>query len=410
MSRDDSTLVRRAFSDTRRPPQPGFANRVLTRVHERGADDPGGRRQEHRGRLLPLVAAAIAIVVVLVLLGGTGRLHLALPRLSGGPAGPPPSMPPPGPVGPDPYQTFVYPAGATGKGTPNAYADWNGKQVGIYPPSVQPIYVSDDGSLLAGTTNGKTWQIWDRQGKPLSQVSSFGDWSKDGAHVSCNLVLGNRSATITTIDFRDPAHPSTRSIKVDTGNAPPLQRNWAPFSACSAVHDRMVAVGQEVQTGVRGPSSSRFTEVDVIQLSTGRVLSRRALSAAPGVIGVAISPDGKYLAETYGLTRTDVLDLDTGKVAGHVTGVICGFSGDDSLALLGACGEWNLGKTASVIAWRTGHIVWSVPGSALIKAIKPDAPDLAIFFQTVPPSGSGISNRVVIVHADGTTIDLPHTG
>ncbi len=97
---------------------------------------------------------------------------------------------------------------------------------------------------------------------------------------------------------------------------------------------------------------------------------------------------------------TDVLDLDTGAVVGHLGGSAVGFSGHGQLVALDA--DWNSAGPASLVEWRTDRTVWrSDPAATVTNSgdVRSLPGGRAVALTLTQP---GMTPDVVLVRSDGT--------
>jgi hypothetical protein len=150
----------------------------------------------------------------------------------------------------------------------------------------------------------------------------------------------------------------------------------------------------------------------VIALRTGRVVSRTSYDDGLPPVAPVLSPDASYLAENDPERRAaSIRDLTSGEVAGHVTGLVTGFSGDGRLVLTDAeLGSPAPASRVALVDWRWHRTVWASDGHGALLAARPGGEALALALTTDPESAP----RAVLVDRDGRAIDLdasePGTG
>ena len=112
-----------------------------------------------------------------------------------------------------------------------------------------------------------------------------------------------------------------------------------------------------VQSGGQGIGTAQFW---VVQLSTGHVIWTCRFDPAQINVQIVASRDGMYVAADVSQNRpegTTIFGPD-GSVAAHMQRWVEQFSWDGSIAVVDdGPGTANI----SLIAWRTGQVVWSCP-------------------------------------------------
>jgi hypothetical protein len=374
----DRLLVERAFGTTRRPPSPGFGDRVLAHVRSarRSSTGPAGWG-------LGLVVAGLAGALAAVIGVASGLLSLPAggtspngarvqPLGTGGPAG---SEAPP---------TFLLAAG--GGPAPFLRVDWEGRTTATFSPAAPGgVSASPDGRLAAGRdASGPGASIVDAEGRTLSHVASFGAWSSDGGHAACALDTTAGEPRVVVTDLAAPDRPRQAAHAVPGIGA---TSGWT-LLGCAAGADRLVAART---------SGGALAEVAVVQASAGRLLWHRLYPTWMLITDPVVSHDGRYLAENDRDERTAAIrDLTTGELVGRTSGLVTAFSGDDRLVLLDA------GARAAIADWRKGAVRWSEAGRAEALAERPAAPDLVI---ALTPLG-GASPRVLLIRDGGRVTEL----
>jgi hypothetical protein len=201
-------------------------------------------------------------------------------------------------------------------------------------------------------------------------VGAFGQWSGDGAHVTCALVAG---PSLAVADLRDSGRPG-ETVRPITGLDQP-NAAWT-LSGCAYRADRAVV--------------ARGDEVAVIALGSGRVLTTVRYGESDAPVSWVLSPDARYLAENDPAHGTSaVRDLATGGVVGYVSGVVTAFSGDGQLVMTDSeLGAPTGASRAALVDWRRDRTVWSAPGHATPLAVEPGGEEVAVALATdaaIPP-------------------------
>jgi hypothetical protein len=384
----DRDLVREVLEGTRRPATPGLTRRVRERVGEerrRRATSDGGWQ-------LGLAGGTLVLAMVAGLLVESGDLQwpaasTVTPAPSTG------TLAHSVPAVPGVQPTLLLPADPGPPPSPMRRVDWTGRGAGaLMPPAVAAgLVVSPDGALVAVLADaGSDTGIIDAGGRLVARLPAFGTWSGDGAHLACALVPGAATEAIVTTDLRDPARP--QSTTTPAGGLP--GGGWT-LLGCTAGTDLLVAT----RVGVDGSAA----EVDVVRLSTGRLLSAVAYGDGPVPVAPVLSPDARDLAENDPARPVaSIRDLLTGEVVGHVTGLVTGFSGDGRLVLVDAeLGDPASGSHTAIVDWRWNRTVWAAAGHAEPLAARPGGRDLAVSLST-----AGGPPRTLLVSGDGSALDL----
>jgi hypothetical protein len=369
--RDDRQLVREAFARTRAAPAPDLARRVERRigdVRRRRAMDDGGWQ-------LLVAGGALALVMVAGVLVEDGQL--SWPAWSG--AAPAPQAgtlareDPPAAGG---AGTFLVPEDGTLR-----RVDWRGRDEGAFAPPAGALALSasPDGALVAVGDGGAGADVLDAGGGLVARLPAFGAWSGDGAHVTCALGANG----VEVADLRDPAAPRVGAV--------PFDGSGLTLLGCSAVRDVLVAAREERD----GTGRYAVSEVDVVRLSTGAVLSRVDYRDGPPPALPVVSHDGSLLAENDPDGRSSAIrDLVTGDVVGHVTGSVVAFTGDDRLVLTAAA------RRTALVDWRWRRTIWAGAGDVEALAARPGGDQVAL---SLTADGR---QRTLVVGGDGRALDL----
>jgi hypothetical protein len=276
--------------------------------------------------------------------------------------------------------------------------DWNGRTVGwlTLPPSVPAVSVSVDGALveIADPTGGVS--VVDAGGRLVTHLNTWARWSSDGAHVLCTLDLGGPGPRLDVINLAETlapgqsgAHPAQPEAEVHQWPET-LGTGWELWG-CSAHADRLVAVRFEHEA--RQPYA--LSDVAVLSLSGGRLLSHLTYPNHSAVAIPSLSADGRYLAEPDSAGRwTAIRDLRTGELVGRVRGAVAAFSGGGELVLTN--GGPESAPVAAIVDWRWGRPVWAAAGQAVPVAVRPGGRDFVI----------SLGSRTLMVWADGQALDV----
>jgi hypothetical protein len=264
---------------------------------------------------------------------------------------------------------------------------------GIVPLQVAPnaIWSQSPGTpLVIGTT------AYTREGVTLGTVpwpAGQFTWSSDGRFM-CAAGSQNRRTG-------EPLRLETAFI----GQTPKLiasgfgvysDNAGFPVLACDEGRDRVIvaALGQGVAPG----------RLWIFRLSTGMLI--RAVDYSPRIASirwVAAAADGSLIAEaeqlgTAAAWRSTILSTDDGAPLATLDGIVQGFSGDNTLAVVSSLGS------ATVVDWKTGRRIWNaidVYGGFLTE---PAGKRLVVGTGMV---GGSDKADVYLVQPDGTAFLLP---
>jgi hypothetical protein len=219
--------------------------------------------------------------------------------------------------------------GATADGKLIAY-DWNGHRVGTLqvgdpsmPLATQPA--PDGMTVLVVPTQGDAYLL-DASGRRLGNLPALKTphWKQlPHGFVYFRTIFSPDDRTLCVTGGDAYEHPVLHVMRpggddraiIDLGPGSVYGPTWNVV-ACDAGNDRAVLEGLTKGNGI----SAVYR---VIQLSTGRELSRRVYPYDNGPVPTglhlsALSPDGRWLAEGRGSAGDSIIDLDTGAVVAHV--------------------------------------------------------------------------------------------
>ncbi len=359
--------------------------------------------QPRRQRSLQWIAVAAVVLAVLVVAG------LMSTRLAHQPT--PSHKQPVGDYGPPPAGvSLLYLRDPNHPGWYTGF-DWSGKPRGtikLAQPYGPSLLQSPSGSFFAVSPTGKGdgGQLLDRLGNPISGTS--GMWSDDSVH-TCSVALDEQNFTWTLVT--GGPNQSARNVALiarDSG----IGQTGINVVACSFTKDRAIAVRESIMF----PS-----EMWVVRLSDGQVLSHTAINNGPELANLVGSPDGTLVAEnsrqsTAGLGTstqpTVIRRLSNRSVVAtlHPSDGVIAFSADDSRALI-TTSPWSIGGNTAhlaVIDLATGKTVWRYDSDNEFVHVftEPGGAAFAIVL-----SGNGqvrdFPITTFIVYPDGGTVDLP---
>jgi hypothetical protein len=263
------------------------------------------------------------------------------------------------------------------------------------------------GFQLAPNAKGGGGYFYSRLG--TEQTEGLGGmWSDDYVH-TCAIVFDPVRATTTLIT--GGAGLQSRPVAVLAVDSS-VGQSGIGLVACSFKTDRAIAV----RTTVSWPS-----EMWVIRLSDGKVLTHRAIQNGNRLASVIASRDGTLIAEnsleSVGLQGADAQPLvirrmSDGAVLAKLDPAInvIAFSEDNSHALV-TTSTWYSGFAThlAVIEVATGTIVWRYDGSSELAGYltQPNGADFVVMLKTPRDQFGHPQIRVLIVAADGMSTDIP---
>ena len=301
--------------------------------------------------------------------------------------------------------------------------DWSGKPRGtVKLASAMPIGMAPDGQSFASGfgAKGGSDELLDRLGRPVPGSgaipgSTLPMWADDNRHM-CGMVFDQQTLGYTLVTVA-PGE-AVKQVAAIPGTQSADQGGFR-INSCSVRNDQAILV----RTNTMWPS-----ELWIVRLSDGKVLSRTTYANPELLSNVVASADAALIAENssksvgqlMGQTapstiirrlsdRTVVATLDPS------VGVLA-FSSDDSL-VLAATTPWVAGQPTqlAVIDLQSGRTLWTYnsPFSPDVyhqdmfssAVAQPGGRDFALVLRKPNPDGPLI--RLIIVHADGTTSDFP---
>jgi hypothetical protein len=305
--------------------------------------------------------------------------------------------------------------------------DWSGKARGTVKiaQDIGTGYVGQapDGQLfqLSPSAKGGSGVFLDRLGQPILLLAGTGAytggvWADDNRHF-CSVSVDQQTFAWTLItQLPGEGQKQVAVIAQDTG----LGETGISVAACSFQHDQAVLV----RTVVAWPS-----EMWVIQLSTGRVLSHSTIAGQPS--NLIASHDTLFTAENSGMAqsgqatgspKTVILRTSDGSVAANLDpamGVLA-FSNDNSLVLV-TLAPWIQGHAAhlAVVDVKSQQVIWRYDGPEGLGGYLVQQPDtqygsvglgFALALQGNPVSATPVAappSDILIVHGNGSVTAVP---
>jgi hypothetical protein len=291
--------------------------------------------------------------------------------------------------------------------------DWSGNPRGtVKPDQAASIRMSPDGQSFAVGLNAKggSGELRDRLGHPIPGSGALPGptlpvWADDNVHM-CGMSFDTPALTYSLSTVA--AGEAVKSFVVTTPRQIGDQENFM-LASCSFRNDRAIIF--------RGNSSGP-TEVWVIRVSDGKLVSRNAYGAGLLSSGVA-SRDTALIAENSGqsmgqlgstapkTTIRKVSDRSVVTTLDPSMGVLQ-FSSDSSLVLVTTT-PWVGGTPVhiAIIELQSGATIWSYNGPENFgsSVAQPGGRDFVLLFR--PTGSQGPQALVMIVHGDGTTTQLP---
>lgn len=229
--------------------------------------------------------------------------------------------------------------------------DWSGNLVGTAYVSGY-LRQSPGGSLLS---NGGT--MLDAGGNVIGQLDGYSDLAfADDDRSVCAVGLAGGNAM--TLLVGPPQGPFRKVLTV------PWSFNEI-VAACSVLDDRAVLVH-------KSPMGGQALDVEVVRLSTGRVVMRRSYSADSSSSVIA-SPDGAFLVETTAVpspvdqgapnwTTTIRRSSDGGVVTRLLNQRVLAFSWDGRRVLTGPQIPLKDHNEFDLIDLQSARVLWRLPG------------------------------------------------
>jgi hypothetical protein len=285
-----------------------------------------------------------------------------------------------------------------------------------------PHIQAADGSkvLLSG-------EILDLRGSKLGTYGGSGigriGWADDSSHL-CGVQAGNPGVFFVQLPGR------SRQVVAQLGHFDDGRATAAAVDVltCSFRTHRAVLA----QTDRRPTGTWSVTDVWSVDLVSHRIAAH--VTYSPGYLfGLAISPDGRYLAEnpsptSPSPTSTTIKELETGSTLASLPGqMVLMFSGDGSLILadnglqlVAPPGGYVQNRLLHVVKWTSGSTVWAdkAPLGMLTRALaRPDGADFALGFAMPPVPGGCLrpggavpgcppAYPLLIVHGDGSSLTI----
>lgn len=294
--------------------------------------------------------------------------------------------------------------------------DWSGKVRGSV--AAQGLGLpSPDGSRFLRVTEHVTVEDW--RGRTLgpldADLTSYGlsTWADDGLHI-CGISSPPNSGPDTGTGSLWIAAAGEKSRIVGPVGKPGSE---PAVAACSIKNNRAVVSGGLTAHWPPGATSYQITgEIQVVNLTTGAIEyahqyplgnlgAQRELGTRGDWVRVAVSPDGRLLAESGVFNgKTIIRDVPTGRELATLPGRVSGFSWDGSL--VAASVSVNGSTESQLISWADQRVIWHGPGVAQSAIAKPDSSDLLIGRSSV----AGDWSDLVVVRADGTSTEVVQNG
>jgi hypothetical protein len=398
--------LERFLQDLRFDLPPGLVERATAAA---AAAEPGavpsrrgfprtGRDSDHRkpiGRRTELAAGIAAILLAAIVIGSFAYVRAVTHQRT---VKPPITTPSPGSIPQPPTPTLTSPLGVSPSTPVILFGDFGqGSQLDGMTWDGRSGVVSQRGggdSNPAGTLFVSFPNILDRSGHVVAQLTGgpyadqavgqffVGTWADDERHY-CQVVpiFGGATDVPGTLQLTTPGGNPRDVARVGLQSA---QENVLQATACSVLADRAVIV-----QAVPGSSANVAQDWEV-QLSTGHILWTHDLRGS-GVTRVVASRDGRSVAELQAGGTSTIFGAD-GSEAGHVNASVEGFSWDGSLAIVvGDQGH------ASVISWRDGTTVWTVPTDEGLAGFQPEPGGTSFAIRT-------LNSGIYVVASSGRVI------
>lgn len=295
--------------------------------------------------------------------------------------------------------------------------DWTGKPRGTVKldPALAGVGMAPDGQSFAVGfgAKGGTGEILDRLGQPVQGVggaipgSALPIWADDNLHI-CGVSFDQTFAWTFITLTPGEAVKAVAVIAHDHN----IGQTGIQLASCSFRNDQAILV----RTATVSPS-----DVWVVQISTGKILSHNTYSNSGDLANVVGSGDAVLIAENssksngvlQGPTAPSTIirrvsDRSVVATLDPSMGVLA-FSSDDSLVLVTTT-PWvgGLPTQLAVIDLRSGQALWHYNGPDMFgsSVAQPGGRDFALVLKD-PLTDKQTYGDLVIVHADGTATDFP---
>jgi hypothetical protein len=264
---------------------------------------------------------------------------------------------------------------------------WDGKQKGKVDWPAKHAAANPSANLFATAAESR-----DRSGSVVA-TGNFGGkffggtWSDDGRHFCLMVPAGLPGSTGTPAILQLVTPGQTPRTVAQVGRM--YEQVITKVFACSVRKDRAVVF----QSFGNSPAAAEYW---VVQLSTGKVLWSHTFAPSSVTLVVA-SPDGEYISETsvaQANPGSAIYSAD-GTLLTQLTASVDEFCWDGSLAVTNG---GNISQPVTVIAWRSGNVLWTGPAGYILSRVEPqpDGSSLAIW----------ISTPTQLTYANGPHADL----
>jgi hypothetical protein len=274
---------------------------------------------------------------------------------------------------------------------------WDGKQKGKVDWPAKSATANPSASLFV-TVAG----IRDRSGAVVAagnfQGKTFiGTWADDGQYFCLMIPAGlpGPNGTPAILQVVTPGQAPRTVAQVGLM----YEQVFTGVVACSVRKDRAVVV----QSFRNSPAIAEYW---VVQLSTGKVLWTHTFGPSSATLVVA-SPDGEYISETSVAQASPVSAIYSadGTLLGQLSASVDAFSWDGSLVVTNG---GNVSQPVTVIAWRSGNVLWTGPAGYVLPRVEPqpDGSSLAIWISTPTQLtyASGPHADLYVIASDGHVI------
>jgi hypothetical protein len=274
---------------------------------------------------------------------------------------------------------------------------WDGKQKGKVAWPAKQATANPPANLFATAA-----EIRDRSGAVVATgnfygKSFIGTWADDGQHF-CLMVpagLPGPSGVPAILQLVLPGQAPRTVAQVGRMYEQVITKVFA----CSVRKDRAVVF----QSFGNSPAAAQYW---VVQLSTGKVLWTHTFNPSSATLVVA-SPDGEYISETsvaQANPGSAIYSADGTHLA-QLSASVDAFCWDGSLAVTNG---GNVSQPVTVVAWRSGNVLWSGPAGYILSRVEPqpDGSSLAIWISapTQLTYASGPHADLYVIASDGHVI------
>ncbi|HEX2681755.1 MAG TPA: hypothetical protein VHQ03_10735 [Candidatus Dormibacteraeota bacterium] len=250
------------------------------------------------------------------------------------------------------------------------------------PTQLWPVSISSDGSRLELSDGSVRAQDGAVVGHLDSSAGLLPVWADDNEHF-CQMTAPNYGSfaggtltgpAVLTWGLLGSGQRIVATVGQFGANSETRIEACSAYSGFAVLSERTASAStQAAKTGL-----DPVTKLVVIRLADGSVLYQHDYAVTTNPIGgtvVAVSMDGRYVAEIYTVVRNgparavQVRALPQGNVVATMGAErVAGFSGDDTVVFVGGASDL---ENSQIINWRTGQVLNTEPGNPSLQATQP---------------------------------------